>query len=906
MKIFLSALDGFGNLITFQCSGTLIDPFHVLTAGHCVYLHDEFNTFAESVTVIPGYESGQSPLGIANATSLQSWSGWINQGDFDYDMAIIDLDRPIGAITGWHGYASRSTCSFYRTTDFTNPGYPAELPFDGESMYSWNGTFDGCDGLQVYFNRLAYGGQSGSGAVRFSDGDSFAHAVLSNGTGTRTWDVAINGEKFTAIDSIYIGADKPDTPDLMPLDVQLGSASIPSGQAVDVSYLVLNYSTEPIDQTVSVDVYLSGNTSISETDRLIQTHEFTYSFDPVSTTRVEVPGGIIIPPSTSPGAYHVGVILSIEDADTDNNDSSGTNTASLRVDEGASLSCNGRDLVDTATILPGPSVQQTTGAVSLDEARACSVDITTEADYLFTLCGPDGSADFDSWLCLFDHDGLLVASNDDKCGLQSELRVELSPGTYQLGVSAIDGDSGDYTLAYQRLDSETAPARFQLDFDALCGERRSGLTQEAYETIVDCRLTTSDNTTGTGVNAWSIGVSCDGGQIFGITTAGTVGAADTDDPPGLRQGGFEFSEVTSGPGNAGAVSTVILDFAASVTLPAESSEILAEIDVRAVYPEGGECHSVRLHYRDGLQGSGTPIINQVTHESDEYSPSSSDCTFDVCGEDSSVEFELSFANSCEEQLDLQPGETVTRWIDCELTTRNNPIEQGAKGWEMGVRARGTDGAIASIVDVTLDGTAGADSAVDPAGYRRSGFVVSELTSGAGNEGAIAAVVLSLTEEVFLPPLGTESVLKVAVETTAPDVNQCSTVQLTYVDGLVGQGQPIINRVSYGDFQVRPVFPSLLSCSFEVCGIAKLENWVSFDCNGDGDVDLSDPVCLLQYLFNGAAEPQCTSALDFNGDGDADISDAVAALAYLFSGGPPHTSGQGCQQFDGCETHVGCE
>jgi len=73
-----------------------------------------------------------------------------------------------------------------------------------------------------------------------------------------------------------------------------------------------------------------------------------------------------------------------------------------------------------------------------------------------------------------------------------------------------------------------------------------------------------------------------------------------------------------------------------------------------------------------------------------------------------------------------------------------------------------------------------------------------------------------------------------------------------------------------------------------------------DCNEDGRIDISDPVCVLGFLFlgqptelpcgaAGGSEPDVAdiSLVDWNGDSQLDLSDPVAGLIYSFGGGPPH-------------------
>jgi hypothetical protein len=67
---------------------------------------------------------------------------------------------------------------------------------------------------------------------------------------------------------------------------------------------------------------------------------------------------------------------------------------------------------------------------------------------------------------------------------------------------------------------------------------------------------------------------------------------------------------------------------------------------------------------------------------------------------------------------------------------------------------------------------------------------------------------------------------------------------------------------------------------------KHESYIPGDANGDRDVDLSDAVYLVNYLFIGGPEPNVFEAGDANGDDEVDMADAVYIVNYLFIGGPP--------------------
>lgn len=58
-----------------------------------------------------------------------------------------------------------------------------------------------------------------------------------------------------------------------------------------------------------------------------------------------------------------------------------------------------------------------------------------------------------------------------------------------------------------------------------------------------------------------------------------------------------------------------------------------------------------------------------------------------------------------------------------------------------------------------------------------------------------------------------------------------------------------------------------------------------DVTTDGQLNLSDPVVTLQYLFVGGEMP-CASAADHDDSGTLDLGDGVSLLSYLFAGGSP--------------------
>lgn len=107
-----------------------------------------------------------------------------------------------------------------------------------------------------------------------------------------------------------------------------------------------------------------------------------------------------------------------------------------------------------------------------------------------------------------------------------------------------------------------------------------------------------------------------------------------------------------------------------------------------------------------------------------------------------------------------------------------------------------------------------------------------------------------------------------------------------------------------------------SCSFSVqvaCGGLAVPG----DCNQDAEVDISDAVCLLNFLFlglspqlpcgDGSSSDQANiQLLSWTDDGQLDISDVVALLDWKFLGGPAHFLGSTCQPIPGCPSSCGLE
>jgi len=64
-----------------------------------------------------------------------------------------------------------------------------------------------------------------------------------------------------------------------------------------------------------------------------------------------------------------------------------------------------------------------------------------------------------------------------------------------------------------------------------------------------------------------------------------------------------------------------------------------------------------------------------------------------------------------------------------------------------------------------------------------------------------------------------------------------------------------------------------------------------DVGGEGTIDLSDAILILNYLFLAGPAPPCLDASDADDDGEVALTDGIVVLQFLFLGGePPKTPG----------------
>ena len=180
----------------FIGTGWLISPRVLLTAGHCVYMHDA-GGWADEIEVIPGRHGSTEPFGSAICTQMSTTHGWVNDQETNSDYGVIMLpeDKRFGDDLGWIGYANRAT-SDLEDKIVNLSGYPGDKPagtqwFDNKQLISVTNE-------KLFYEIDTFGGQSGAPVWQFMpDGTRYGVGIhtsghLSGNSATRINDAVFN------------------------------------------------------------------------------------------------------------------------------------------------------------------------------------------------------------------------------------------------------------------------------------------------------------------------------------------------------------------------------------------------------------------------------------------------------------------------------------------------------------------------------------------------------------------------------------------------------------------------------------------------------------------------------------------------------------------------------------------
>lgn len=190
-------------------------PKTLITAGHCVFDANQMGGWANKITVWPGRDGDETPMGPIVATQFSTVDKWEHGQDADHDFAAIHL--PEDGLKGKSPFRIASLPDADLADHLINvSGYPGDK--GGTEQWWAKNRIRSVKPLRLFYDVDTFGGQSGGPAyiVESEGAPPTVVGIHAYGTGGTPSDVPfevnsaprINSDKLAQIKA-WVNADTP-------------------------------------------------------------------------------------------------------------------------------------------------------------------------------------------------------------------------------------------------------------------------------------------------------------------------------------------------------------------------------------------------------------------------------------------------------------------------------------------------------------------------------------------------------------------------------------------------------------------------------------------------------------------------------------------------------------------------